>query len=282
MPAKIFHSTLTGLPLAFGLALLLAVSPARADPEASGQGHGASSPPAIHQGHKIVRETGNSCRTATPWCIVRFASDVTAGNILILFVDTMTSKGINSVTDTCNSTWRREDSLIGSQFFHAFSTTAACSGPETITVNTNGSPDTEFQVLEVAGLTQTLDGIPVRNPATSVNTSDNPACEAITTTNPSDLVLCAVGCQTPVPVIAGPSDDGPDASQWVESVADQKTVDTTIVAHEDESAVGSYGAQYRLGDISSWTAITIAYKDSPATVTLPPAPIATNTPAPEH
>ena len=278
---KNFRSVLKGLPLVLVLTLVTASSAAENDSPGSAKHDSGESGVSTVPGHKIIRETGNSCRTATPWCIIRFDSDVTAGNILIAFVDTMTSNGLNSITDTCNSTWRREDNLIGSQFFHVLSASAACSGPETITVNTNGSPDVEFQVLEVAGLTQTLDGL-VRNPAISINTSDNPACEAITTTNPNDLVLCAIGCQTPVPVISGPSDDGPDASSWVESAADQRTVDTTIMSHEDEKAIGSYGAQYKLGDVSSWTAITVAYKDASAgSSTASATPMSTAT-VPQH
>ncbi len=233
---------------AIAIGFILAASAASAEPSS---------------GHKIVRETGNSCRTATPWCTVKFDSNVTAGNILVVFVDTMTSNGANSITDTCNSNWRREDTLPGSQYFHVFSATAACSGTEVITVNTNGSPDTEFQVLEVAGLSQDVDGV-VRNPAVSVNESDRPICDAIRTTNANDLVVCAVGCQTPVAVVSGPIDAGPDASHWIESAADQKTIDTTILSHEDEAAIGSYGAEYKLGEMASWTAITIAYKDAPA------------------
>lgn len=260
---KNFDSALQGWLVVLALVVLFPTSPVRADPQPNTANEAVSTVSTPRSGHKIIRETGNSCRTATPWCTVKFDSDVTAGNILILVVDTMTSSGTNSITDTCNSNWRREDNLPGSQFFHVFSATAACSGTEVVTVNTNGSPDTEFQVLEVAGLTQNLDGL-VRNPSVSINESDKPFCDAIKTTNPDDLVICAVGCQTPVAVVSGPTDAGPDASHWVESAADQKTVDTTILSHEDENAVGSYAAEYKLAEMASWTAITVAYKDATA------------------
>ena len=274
MRVKNFRLALKGLPPALALALLSLASAATADPKASGNGGVATSPaPTTRHAHKIVREAGNSCRTAMPGCSVNFDSDVTAGNVLIVFVDTMTSSGINSIVDTCNSAWRRDDNLFNTQFFRVFSATAACSGPETVTVRTNGSPDTEFQVLEVSGITQTLDGVAVRNPSVATNNSNNPVCDSITTTNADDLVLCAVGCQTPVSVASGPTDSGADASRWEESAAEQRTVDTLVVSHEDETATGTYGAQYTLGDITSWAALTIAYKDASGAI-----PTATATP----
>jgi hypothetical protein len=234
------------------------------------------------EAHTIVQQSGTFCYNTNP-CALNLKSKVTAGDILVLNVGSSGSNGLAdlAITDTCGSTWRRDDGSSSPQQF-TFSTTAACTGAETVTSHSAGTAvsDKTMLLYEVSGLTQTIDA-GARNPASNTATSSaNPRCSNITTTNANDLVFCQVaGLGASTVITAGPANLA-DRSTWIESTADQGLAtnsDLNLTSTETETSAGSYGAQYTIRDSQPWIAVTIAYKDQIAAAPTPTATAAAPT-----